>query len=131
MKRLLVFLTVILAGLFFLTGCVKDNWGWPREVVFEKEGGEKTIGTTHEGEHALSLFISDDTKEQTVYLDFFPLDYGEEASLQYEWLTVTVTKAYESMKLTVEPNTTGKPRTLWVYGHVFDWRFHVQIKQDG
>lgn len=77
MKRLLFFLTVMLAGLFFLTGCVKDNWGWPREVVFEKEGGKRPLGQPmKENMLFLCLFQTIQKSKQCIWTSF-PLIMGK------------------------------------------------------
>lgn len=124
-----IYSILFVAGLCLLfNGCKKDNWGWPESVEFEKEGGQMTVGTV-DGDVAYLLDIFDGENE--VHVDLTSLAYGEEKSFQYEWLTVTVTKMYKSMKLVADPNLTGKTRHLKVSGMIMNGRYRLVVYQKG
>lgn len=146
MKRSTIIAILSFISILLLTGCRRDNLGWPTKVSFEKDGGEKIVEPEY-NDTAYALFIIDGTSTIRVSPPYTspevivvsPDDEDpetlfhstEELTFQYKWLTITVKNYFQSMKLKAEPNTTGQPRSLKLRAMIMNSGFVLTVEQKG
>lgn len=89
--------------------CIAEaDLGYPSDVFFTKEGGEKTITG---GEHFFDAVIQD-FKGNHGYIESG--DEGENYNV-YDWLRVEYHDLWDNeLKIYATPNTTGHRRTLYI-----------------
>lgn len=109
---------------------VYPDGGFPREITFPKEGGEKTVV----GEEQITrLYIYEDIYERAVAIDDLS---DNELKISYDWLTVNSPfngNYFSDLTISVEPNTANEQRVLFV-GIPTGWDYtktiYIGIKQN-
>lgn len=110
MKSIKLLLALLSFSLFSCGPFEEVNMGYPESVTFSKEGGVETIS-------------EDDAK---AFRHISVIDYktaGEGGYCEYEWLRAESDHSKE-LRIIAQPNTTGKPRTLWVELYS-SYKYHV------
>jgi len=122
MKSKILFISLLIS--FLLVSCENaHNFGYPRKVTFEKEGGSKICSGTS------SFYDVDITdyngNEHTTTTN------GENDTIivTYDWLSVKYERIGTKVKLEALPNTTGRKRTLYVSGMVDDSFADIKVTQ--
>ena len=108
MKKLLF--AIVLPIMLLSCGPFEEvNMGYPESVTFLKDGGVETISVDDAKSFNHITIIDYKTAGEGM---FYPSE-GYGGYCEYEWLRA---ESDYSKRLTViaQPNTTGKPRTLWV-----------------
>ncbi len=109
-----------------LQSCDKDNFGYEKKIEFTAEGGTKSV-TGADAIYELSIANFDGEEEY----DNDELDGNEMVmSVKFRWLLAVATRHTKTIVLTAEPNTTGKRRTLYVYGDVNNRSARIKVIQD-
>ena len=108
MKKLLF--AIVLPIMLLSCGPFEEvNMGYPESVTFSKEGGVETISV----EDAKKFFHISIIDYETAGEGMFIGNDGEGGYCEYEWLRAESDYS-KSLTVIAKPNTTGKPRTLWV-----------------
>ena len=95
------------------------NMGYPESVTFSKEGGVETISVEDAKKFFHISIIDYETAGEGMYVS----NDGEGGYCEYEWLRAE-SDCSKSLKIIAQPNTTGKPRTLWVELYS-GYKYHV------
>ena len=118
MKKLLF--AIVLPIMLLSCGPFEEvNMGYPTSVTFSKEGGVETISV----EDAKKFFHISIIDYETAGEGMFISNEGEGGYCEYEWLRAESDYS-KSLKIIAQPNTTGKPRTLWVELYS-GYKYHV------
>ena len=117
---------VALLLLLLLVACgPTDNYGYPSKINFGKEGGTK-ICSGKEGFYDITIDDYNGYGETK-------LSKGENDTIiaTYYWLTAKFKRLVgPEIKIIAEPNTTGKKRTLYVYGPIYNDYVTIKVTQD-
>lgn len=101
-------------------GAFKEvNMGYPESVTFSKEGGVETISV--DDAHTFNIITVIDYK--TAGEGMFISNDGYGGYCEYEWLRAESDRSKE-LRIIAQPNTTGKPRTLWIE-LTSSYKYHV------
>lgn len=107
MKRILYAFMCCLAILF--SSCEKEvDLGYPWNITFTKDGGEKSITGDIPFTHA---------EIQDYNGNHGTVESGEDGKIYniYDWLKIEYVELYNNaLKIYAEPNTTGNQRTLYI-----------------
>ena len=95
------------------------NMGYPESVTFSKEGGVETISV--DDAHTFNIITVIDYK--TAGEGMFISNDGYGGYCEYEWLRAESDRSKE-LRIIAQPNTTGKPRTLWIE-LTSSYKYHV------
>ncbi len=120
MRRFLIVMAAVVSALV-MNACEEDKWGYDNRVVFEAYGGEEDV----DGDapvYTLSIGNHEGDEKEAVEVDGV-------LTVTYDWLTATVVKGDDEIRLVAEPNTTGKSRKLYLYGMVFNNVMDVTVIQ--
>ncbi|WP_028896563.1 BACON domain-containing protein [Prevotella sp. HUN102] len=125
-KKRNLWLTALLLPLLLAACAPLDNYGFPRIMKFGKEGGSKVcVGSESFGN--ISIHDYDGNGPGTITQGEY-----DTVIVTYDWLTVkyrypqfTVTH----FKMTAQPNTTGRKRTLYVSVAVDDFSADIKVTQ--
>jgi hypothetical protein len=100
-----------------------DNYGYPSNITFEKEGGTKVCSGTS-GCYLVEIHEYNGDGNATY-------SKGENDTIiaTYDWLTVKFRQYTEVLSITASPNTTGKKRTLYLSGMVNDFSADIKVTQ--
>lgn len=124
MRRILFY--TLLLSYFMLTSCETfDNYGYPGKVTFDRDGGTKTIDGGNSFYH---VEINDYNGNGNA-----KITDGENDTIiaTYDWLSVKYRWCRDKhIILEALPNTTGKKRTLYVYGMVDDRSADIKVVQE-
>ena len=108
MKKLLF--AIVLPIMLLSCGPFEEvDMGYPTSVTFSEKGGVETISV----EDAKKFFHISIIDYETAGEGMFIGNDGEGGYCEYEWLRAESDYS-KSLKVIAQPNTTGKPRTLWV-----------------
>ena len=117
---------VALLLLLLLVACGRlDNYGYPSKVSLGREGGT-VICSGKEGFYDITIDDYNGYGETK-------LSKGENDTIiaTYYWLTVKYRRSFNNdMKIIAEPNKTGKKRTLYVSGSIYDDDATIKVTQD-
>ena len=117
---------VALLLLLLLVACGRlDNYGYPSKVSLGREGGT-VICSGKEGFYDVTINDYNGYGETK-------LSKGENDTIiaKYYWLTAKCKRlAGSEIKIMAEPNTTGKKRTLYVYGSIYNDDATIKVTQD-
>jgi hypothetical protein len=108
MKKLLF--AIVLPIMLLSCGAFEEvDMGYPASVTFPEEGGVETISVDDAKAFRHISVIDYKTAGEGMFIS----NDGYGGYCEYEWLRA---ESDYSKRLTViaKPNTTGKPRTLWV-----------------
>ncbi len=95
------------------------NMGYPESVTFSKEGGVETI-SVDDAKAFRSITVID---YKTAGEGMFISNEGYGGYCEYEWLRAE-SDCSKSLEVIAQPNTTGKPRTLWIELYS-GYKYHV------
>lgn len=121
-------LAILTGILMFMVGtCAEhDQMGYPKKVVFPKEGGTQTI----RGNEAVTFFnFETDKRVQTEVI------YLNEDSTRHEdvnrisWVTIRHEHNTNELTIEVEPSTSSKKRSVLVTGMVAYTYTEIKIEQ--
>ena len=111
--------------LFLLVACgPSGNYGYPLKLSFGREGGTKICS----GNDAFSSISITDYNGNGETM----LSKGENDTIiaTCYWLTVKYKGPFNNeMKIIAEPNTTGKKRTLYVYGSIYNDDATIKVSE--
>ena len=108
MKKLLF--AIVLPIMLLSCGPFEEvDMGYPTSVTFSEEGGVETI-SVDDAKAFRSITVID---YKTAGEGMFISNGGYGGYCEYEWLRAESDYS-KSLKVIAKPNTTGKPRTLWV-----------------
>ena len=93
--------------------------GYPESVTFSKEGGVESISVDDAKAFRHITVIDYNTAGEGMYIN----NEGEGGYCEYEWLRAESDYS-KRLKVIAQPNTTGKPRTLWVELYS-GYKYHV------
>ena len=93
--------------------------GYPTSVTFSEEGGVETISADDVKAFRHISVIDYNTAGEGMFIS----NDGEGGYCEYEWLRAESDYS-KSLKIIAQPNTTGKPRTLWVELYS-GYKYHV------
>ena len=111
--------------LLLLVACGRsDNYGFPSKIDFGKEGGTKICS----GKSMMSnININDYNGNGKAEIT---RDENDTIIAKYYWLTVKFKRLVgPEIKIIAEPNTTGKKRTLYVYGPIYSDYVTIKVTQ--
>ena len=117
---------VALLLLLLLVACgPTDNYGYPSKINFGKEGGAKFCsGRLIVSSISINDYNGNGIAELTK-------DENDTIIAKYYWLTAKCKRlAGSEIKIMAEPNTTGKKRTLYVSGSIFNDGPTIKVTQD-
>ena len=117
---------VALLLLLLLVACdPTDNYGYPSKINFGKEGGTKHCsGRIIVSSISINDYNGNGIAELTK-------DENDTIITKYYWLTVKFKRLVgHEIKIIAEPNTTGKKRTLYVYGPIYNDYVTIKVTQD-
>lgn len=118
MKRVLF--AIVLPFVLLSCGAFEEvNMGYPESVTFSKEGGEETISEDNAKAFRHISVIDYKTAGEGMYIS----NDGEGGYCEYEWLRAE-SDCSKELRIIAQPNTTGKPRTLWVELYS-GYKYHV------
>lgn len=118
--RTIKLLLVLLSFSLFSCGAFEEvNMGYPESVTFSKEGGVETISV--DDAHTFNIITVIDYK--TAGEGMFISNDGYGGYCEYEWLRAESDRSKE-LRIIAQPNTTGKPRTLWIE-LTSSYKYHV------
>ena len=124
MKRFILCLIAIVAA-SVMTSCEKEvDLGYPKVVVFTKDGGEKIITGV---EPFTDAHIHDYKSGEDG--DVLP-DAGDTAGEVYKWLKIEYVSHTTELKIIAEPNASGKTRKLHIELHSGPEYHVVEVKQE-
>ncbi len=112
--------------LLLLVACgPTDNYGYPSKINFGKEGGTKFCS----GKLGISMiYINDYNGNGKAEIS---IDENDTIIAKYYWLTAKCKRlAGSEIKIMAEPNKTGKKRTLYVYGSIYNDDATIKVTQD-
>ena len=123
MKSKILFISLLIS--FLLVSCENaHNFGYPRKVTFDKDGGSKICSGTS------NCFVVDITDYNGN--DHTTTTNGENDTIivTYDWLSVKYVRFGDAkLKLEALPNTTGRKRRLYVSGMVNDFFADIKVTQ--
>ena len=93
--------------------------GYPESVTFSKEGGVETISEDDAKAFNIITVIDYKTAGEGMFISYD----GEGGYCEYEWLRAESDRSKE-LRIIAQPNTTGKPRTLWIE-LTSSYKYHV------
>ena len=118
MKRVLF--AIVLPFVLLSCGAFEEvNMGYPESVTFSKEGGVETISEDDAKAFRHISVIDYETAGEGMYIS----NDGEGGYCEYEWLRAE-SDCSKELRIIAQPNTTGKPRTLWVELYS-GYKYHV------
>ena len=118
MKRVLF--AIVLPFVLLSCGAFEEvNMGYPESVTFSKEGGVETISVDDAKAFRSITVIDYKTAGEGM---FYPSE-GYGGYCEYEWLRAE-SDCSKELRIIAQPNTTGKPRTLWVELYS-SYKYHV------
>lgn len=118
MKRVLF--AIVLPFVLLSCGAFEEvNMGYPESVTFSKEGGVETISEDDAKAFRHISVIDYKTAGEGMYIS----NDGEGGYCEYEWLRAE-SDCSKELRIIAQPNTTGKPRTLWVELYS-SYKYHV------
>lgn len=118
MKRVLF--AIVLPFVLLSCGAFEEvNMGYPESVTFSKEGGVETISEDDAKAFRHITVIDYKTAGEGMYIS----NDGEGGYCEYEWLRAE-SDCSKELRIIAQPNTTGKPRTLWVELYS-GYKYHV------
>lgn len=118
MKRVLF--AIVLPFVLLSCGAFEEvNMGYPESVTFSKEGGVETISEDDAKAFRHISVIDYKTAGEGMYIS----NDGEGGYCEYEWLRAE-SDCSKELRIIAQPNTTGKPRTLWVELYS-GYKYHV------
>lgn len=118
--RTIKLLFALLSFSLFSCGAFEEvNMGYPESVTFSKEGGVETISV--DDAHTFNIITVIDYK--TAGEGMFISNDGYGGYCEYEWLRAESDRSKE-LRIIAQPNTTGKPRTLWIE-LTSSYKYHV------
>ena len=124
MIRFILCLIAIVAA-SVMTSCEKEvDLGYPKVVVFTKDGGEKIITGV---EPFTDAHIHDYKSGEDG--DVLP-DAGDTAGEAYKWLKIEYVSHTTELKIIAEPNASGKTRKLHIELHSGPEYHVVEVKQE-
>lgn len=119
MKSIKFLLALLSISLFSCGPFEEVNMGYPESVTFSKEGGVETISEDDAKAFRHISVIDYKTAGEGMYIS----NDGEGGYCEYEWLRAE-SDCSKRLKIIAQPNTTGKPRTLWVELYS-SYKYHV------
>ena len=118
MKRVLF--AIVLPFVLLSCGAFEEvNMGYPESVTFSKEGGVETISEDDAKAFRHITVIDYKTAGEGMYIS----NDGEGGYCEYEWLRAE-SDCSKELRIIAQPNTTCKPRTLWVELYS-GYKYHV------
>lgn len=118
MKRVLF--AIVLPFVLLSCGAFEEvNMGYPESVTFSKEGGVETISEDDAKAFRHITVIDYKTAGEGMFIS----NDGYGGYCEYEWLRAESDRSKE-LRIIAQPNTTGKPRTLWVELYS-SYKYHV------
>ena len=118
--RTIKLLLVLLSFSLFSCGSFEEvNMGYPESVTFSKEGGVETISEDDAKAFRHISVIDYKTAGEGMFISYD----GEGGYCEYEWLRAESDRSKE-LRIIAQPNTTGKPRTLWIE-LTSSYKYHV------
>ena len=118
MKKLLF--AIVLPIMLLSCGAFEEvNMGYPESVSFSKEGGVETISVDDAKAFWGITVIDYKTAGEGMYIS----NDGEGGYCEYEWLRAE-SDCSKELRIIAQPNTNGKPRTLWVELYS-GYKYHV------
>ena len=118
MKKLLF--AIVLPIMLLSCGPFEEvNMGYPTSVTFSTEGGVEYISV--DNAHTFNIITVIDYK--TAGEGMFISNDGEGGYCEYAWLRAE-SDCSKELRIIAQPNTTGKPRTLWVELYS-NYKYHV------
>ena len=121
MKRLFSIAALLLTAISF-NSCEEDKWGFDNRVMFSAAGGDEDV----DGDEAIhSLSIGNGLGDEKGATELAGV-----MTVTYDWLTATAVKGGDEIHLVAQRNTTGKRRTLYVYGMVRNRTMDITVVQD-
>ena len=121
MKKLIRISIIALLLIFISCEFEEIDMGFPKTIVFTKEGGEKVFYGTHT---LCGLYIMEGAENKA----FSDRVDGIEI-VQYDWLTVKSPENSEILIITVEPSDKEISRKLVVEGHSDPVYTRIVVKQ--
>ena len=117
---------VALLLLLLLVACgPTDNYGYPSKINFGKEGGTKFC-SGRLGMSNININDYNGNGESEIIID-----ENDTIIAKYYWLTAKFKRLVgPEIKIIAEPNTTGKKRTLYVSGSIFNDGPTIKVTQD-
>ena len=109
MRTIKLLLALLSFSLFSCGPFDEVNMGYPESVTFSKEGGVETISEDDAKAFRHISVIDYKTAGEGMFIS----NDGYGGYCEYEWLRAESDYS-KSLKVIAKPNTTGKPRTLWV-----------------
>ncbi|MBF1577212.1 hypothetical protein [Hoylesella shahii] len=112
--------------LLLLVACgPTDNYGYPSKINFGKEGGTKFCsGRLIVSSISINDYNGNGIAELTK-------DENDTIIAKYYWLTVKFKRLVgHEIKIIAEPNKTGKKRTLYVSGSIYNDGPTIKVTQD-
>lgn len=119
MKTIKLLLALLSFSLFSCGAFEEVNMGYPESVTFSKEGGVETISEDDAKAFRHITVIDYKTAGEGMYIS----NDGEGGYCEYEWLRAE-SDCSKELRIIAQPNTTGKPRTLWVELYS-GYKYHV------
>ena len=119
MKSIKLLLALLSISLFSCGPFEEVNMGYPESVTFSKEGGVETISEDNAKAFRHISVIDYKTAGEGMYIS----NDGYGGYCEYEWLRAELDRSKE-LRIIAQPNTTGKPRTLWVELYS-SYKYHV------
>ena len=135
MRKSLIKTVLCALSLLLCVSCIgawvkQVNFGFPETITFAKEGGEKTYNG-NDSFSSIRVYNPEPTDDDN------DISYGycEETGVHYEvdcWLRVEYGGILQdSLKLYVEPNTTGKPRQMKLtVDDIYEFQT-IDVRQEG
>ena len=118
MKKLLF--AIVLPIMLLSCGSFEEvNMGYPESVTFSKEGGVETISVDDAKAFRHITVIDYETAGEGMFIS----NDGYGGYCEYEWLRAE-SNCSKELRIIAQPNTTGKPRTLWVELYS-GYKYHV------
>ena len=121
MKRV-IFVATLLLSVFAFSSCEEDEFGYDNKVIFSARGGVEDV----DGDDDIYTLSIGDYKGNEVQAS----EVMGVMVVKYDWLTASAVKGTEEIKLSAEPNETGKRRKLYVYGMVYNKVIDITVIQD-
>ncbi|MBD5175736.1 MAG: hypothetical protein HDT06_07945 [Bacteroidales bacterium] len=109
MKKIFLFI-VIISGIL-CAGCHNDNMGFPRKIDVGREGDTLLVRSVNTG----GWHVVDKNNESLAFESVVETEDGEVYVTEYDWLTVINRPGVPNDTVIVAPNTTGEPRTVYLY----------------
>ena len=119
MRTIKLLLALLSFSLFSCGPFEEVNMGYPESVTFSKEGGVEPISV--DDAHTFNIITVIDYK--TAGEGMFISNDGYGGYCEYEWLRAESDRSKE-LRIIAQPNTTGKPRTLWIE-LTSSYKYHV------